>query len=299
LVGAARARSTVKQYGRVIEEFVEFCDEFGLRARPADDEVLLGFLYFLREMGIAGSAAKALNAIRAWHVDVGLVWAPRPWVASAVRTLKKEWGRGRKPRRRDPFPAAAILRWCRDPSLSTSRFLWLRAAALMVIGFRCMLRPGDLAELQCGDIEFRRQGPGGPVWLWVHLRWSKTDQVAKGRRIPVESGNPGSFDPVGVVRRYVEEFGGNGERELFQSVSGVRLSVPAISAALKVVAARCGSDAVVSGHSLRIGGATAAGAAGLGVEVIRSIGGWVGDSVFLYVREVVGPSRGATAAMFG
>ena len=40
----------------------------------------------------------------------------------------------------------------------------------------------------------------------------------------------------------------------------------------------------ITGHSLRIGGTTHSNAVGLGIEIIRSIGGWLGGAVFRYVQ---------------
>jgi hypothetical protein len=53
----------------------------------------------------------------------------------------------------------------------------------------------------------------------------------------------------------------------------------------------------VSGQSLRIGGATAAAAAGLGLDIIRSIGGWFGDSVFRYIRAAAAPALNVSHKM--
>ena len=53
----------------------------------------------------------------------------------------------------------------------------------------------------------------------------------------------------------------------------------------------------VTGQSLRIGGATAAAAAGLGLEIIRTIGGWFGDSVFRYIRGAAAPALGVSRKM--
>ncbi len=51
------------------------------------------------------------------------------------------------------------------------------------------------------------------------------------------------------------------------------MSVASISAVVKRVAEHAGLDGNYSGHSLRIGGATAAVAGGMSMEQIRAIGG--------------------------
>jgi len=71
-----------------------------------------------------------------------------------------------------------------------------------------------------------------------------------------------------------------------------------ISAVVKRVAEHAGLDGNYSGHSLRIGGATAAVAGGMSMEQIRAIGGWESDAVFLYLRAV-GPAMAQASKRMG
>jgi hypothetical protein len=52
-----------------------------------------------------------------------------------------------------------------------------------------------------------------------------------------------------------------------------------------------------SGHSFRIGGATAAVAGGMEVGLIAATGLWRSDAVLLYLRSIAAAAAGMTAAM--
>jgi hypothetical protein len=85
--------------------------------------------------------------------------------------------------------------------------------------------------------------------------------------------------------------GAFGAKPLFCSLTQPEkaLSAGAVNSLVKRAAGFLGLKAV-TGHSLRIGGATAAAAAGLGLDIIRSIGGWFGDSVFKYIQAAAAPT---------
>ena len=61
---------------------------------------------------------------------------------------------------------------------------------------------------------------------------------------------------------------------LFPSVTGRSISGQAVNAIVKRVANHAGLVGRYSGHSMRIGGATAALQGGMSMEQIRAIGGW-------------------------
>ena len=177
----------------------------------------------------------------------------------------------------------------------------LRDAALCALGARCMLRPSEIVGLRKGDISFRKQLGGKwkeETWLYVRVKKSKTDQMCKGRTIPVEPARSAQGCPVESMIKYMGLDRRPKDAWLFASVQGKQLSGAAVSAIVKRVARETGFEGPVSGHSLRIGGACAAAEAGLGIEAIRAIGGWLGDSVFTYVRAGVVPAMKATERMW-
>ncbi|CAG8658298.1 36850_t:CDS:2, partial [Racocetra persica] len=76
----------------------------------------------------------------------------------------------------------------------------------------------------------------------------------------------------------------DGESPLFVSRQGKKVSVSAVGSIVKRFAEHVGLNGRFTAHSLRIGGATAAMAAGISLTQIRAIGGWDSKAVMLYLR---------------
>ncbi len=84
---------------------------------------------------------------------------------------------------------------------------------------------------------------------------------------------------------------------IFLSVNGGQLTTGALCSIVKRVAAHSSVKGKFSGHSLRIGGATAAMMGGFTLEQIRAIGGWESDAVFRYIRAAGPAQLGASEVM--
>ena len=86
---------------------------------------------------------------------------------------------------------------------------------------------------------------------------------------------------------------------LFVSLNDNRspISSGAVNSAVKRVAKLLGLGLNITGHSLRIGGCTAAAAAGIPMEIIRVIGGWFSDAMLGYIRAAAAPALGVTQKM--
>ena len=75
------------------------------------------------------------------------------------------------------------------------------------------------------------------------------------------------------------------------------ISSGVVNSAVKRVAKLLGLAGNITGHSLRIGGCTAAAAAGVPMEIIRVIGGWFSDAMLGYIRAMAAPALLVTARM--
>ena len=185
---------------------------------------------------------------------------------------------------------SALYHWIARKPNRCSQWIWLRDAALISLGLRLMRRPGELSELRLTDIS-RIDGI-----LWFRIRRSKTDQFSRGHFIPLEaSGSPAC--PVRCLSRYLEVRPKLCSRFLFVNSRGNQMSVSSISAVVKRVAQNAGLEARLTGHSLRIGGATAAMMGGMPLEQIRAVGGWESDAMHLYLRAVVNTATNMSAKM--
>ena len=91
-----------------------------------------------------------------------------------------------------------------------------------------------------------------------------------------------------------------GDKPLFVSLNDnvSPISSGAVNSAVKRVAKILGLGLNISGHSLRIGGCTAAAAAGIPMEIIRVIGGWFNGAMLSYIiRASAAPALSVTQRM--
>ena len=310
-----RAASTRARYRRHVQDFVRFCSVLGLTQFPSDATVIIDYLLWLKRVGCAGSADSFVHALRAEYTDSGVPFPTDPRVSKLASALVRGWRCSSTPLVREPFPVWAVRWWCRrGRQVCRSDFIWRRNAAMCLLGLRCMLRPGEIAELEVRDVVFSTRQEGvlsggsfdlveGSALLKLTVRKSKVDQECRGRSVWVEplSGSDALDCPVAFLSSYLTSLGNvDPHSPLFPSSRSPSkaLSASAVSDVVKRVASAAGVSARVSGHSLRIGGACAAAQAGLGIESIRAIGGWVGDAVFLYVRGCSVPRLQATDKMW-
>jgi integrase len=161
-----------------------------------------------------------------------------------------------------------------------------RDRALLLLGFAGALRRSELVALDVADVV---EGPDG---LTVTTRRSKTDQEAAGRTVGVPRGAHQETDPVRAWQEWLRVSGiteGAAFRPIDRHghVSPNRLTAQSVSAVVKRHAKRAGIDPEqVTGHSLRVGLATAAAAAGVSERAIANTTGHKGTAMLRrYIRE--------------
>lgn len=279
----SRAQGTKKRYAAIWKEFVNFCEWMKVEAEPAVDDTVADFVVWWEMTGRGGSVEQAMAAVRARHLDAG--WenpCSNHKVRQAVRGIKRIGAEeGEIKEKRDPFPVAGLERWTRRRPDHISEWRWRRDAALVAVGLRCMRRPGELVELRVRDI-VRKDGV-----TWVLVRKSKTDQLGKGKEIPLDEGGLARTCPVKLVWEWIRFAGRRGEEHLFPNLNtGGKWSTAGITSALKEMAKVARIEGKFSGHSLRIGGATAAMKGGMSLALIMAIGGWESPAVMTYLRAV-------------
>jgi integrase len=267
---------------------------FGINPLSPSEESLLNYLASLDLLGKASSAGFVLVALKARFLDVGI---PDPTVSYRVKQLVKGLLRKAAEEKipaaeRLPLPADAIVLWCKSKPANVAYEFWIRDAAIAILGFRCMRRPGEIGNLRRSHL-WKKDG-----WFYLKVPFSKTDQLRKGKVIPIEPSDSSWSCPVKILDRYLasRRFK-NGESLLFTSRTGSKLSTAAVSAIVKRIAANAKLEGKFSGHSLRIGGATAALQGGMTMEQIRAIGEWHSKAVLFYLRSIAAARTGASKKM--
>ena len=166
-----------------------------------------------------------------------------------------------------------------------NRTIDVRDKALLLIGFAGAFRRSELVGLNVADVSFVRQG------LIIQLRFSKTDQEGKGRRIGVPFGRT-SWCPVQSLQTWIE-LANIADGSIFRPISKSGLILPqrlSGEAVSLIIKKRVGNISTAagdfSGHSLRAGFATSAAMAGASAWKIRQQTGHASDAMLnRYIRE--------------
>lgn len=180
MIAAARAPSTNRLYASSFERFRLFCLPLSLPHLPAAHLTIIEYLTALTNAGKGTSAKGAVAAIKAAHLDAEL---PDPTEhrhvvmaaegATRIAAESKQW-----PRERDPFPLSALHRFV---ELSPATFEEVRDAAIVSLGMRLMLRPGEICQLKTDDFRWERDRK-----VTVQLGRTKADQKGERKPIPFE-----------------------------------------------------------------------------------------------------------------
>jgi len=285
LISAAQSKATHKKYNGLWAQFSSSCASKSVSQLPASTPTVLSFIADLHQTPSKVSSLRTfITVIRQRHVEAGYPDpTASPLVAKAVEgalrlaAQDKNW-----PRERDPFPVESLREWlARPPSLNP--FLWARNAALVSLGLRTMFRAAELVKIKLGDI--RPKGDG----IEVRVGPSKADQNAKRRPVFVD---PSGFlsCPVALTQALIAIRRGQGALDadlLFSDAAGRPLSPSAVSSIVKNMVDHSGIEGFFSGHSLRIGGASAALAAGFTVDEVMTLGAWKSDAVRQYLMPLV------------
>ena len=315
LASKARSVETARSYCRLWNDVVgPYCRLFN-----HDPWVLSGLqvanILIWREMtGKAHEVERLFNAIRVAYASRNLSMPDSPLAREVVKGSRRIHAEEKNDIDRIEFPISEFKRYClsNEGRLRTR----IRDKCLLAIGLRCMRRPSELAAFKRRHFSWVAPSLAGwvsPVgalpgfqnrWLRVYVRSQKNDQEAKGQFILIEPTWSESC-PCRLLVYYLREFkfeigaSALGDEPLFVSLNDgkSKISSGVVNSAVKRVAKILGLGSNISGHSLRIGGCTAAAAAGIPMEIIRVIGGWFSDAMVGYIRAMAAPALFVTERM--
>lgn len=276
LISASLSHNTKRGYKADIADF----EAWGGHV-PTSPEIVACYLATLTGTLTTATIVRRVSALSKAHEAVG---APNPTkseiVRATLRGIKRTQGTAAK-------EAKPILREDLFQTLDGlgDELRDHRDAALLLLGFAGGFRRSELVGLDVEDVEHVRQG------LVIHLRRSKTDQEARGRKIAIPFGRT-RHCPVKQLSIWVER-AALVDGPLFRSidrhgnVAVERLSPEAVSIIIKDRVAAAGFDPIgYSGHSLRAGLATSAAMAGASAWKIRAQTGHSSDTMLSrYVRD--------------
>jgi integrase len=194
-IGTLKAANTEKAYKNSWALFLEWCTRAGHRPLPASPETVGLFATYLIEEG------RRLNTVNLYcaaisdkHHHAGLA-SPidshvRAIIRGAKRALKEQ------PRKKAALTIAQLRRI--SLAIDDGTKASARNRAILVLGFATGMRRSELSALDLADIYF-----DGRRGMRVHLRKSKTDQIALGREIGVFPGMRPESCPVKLMRAWI------------------------------------------------------------------------------------------------
>ena len=290
------AASTQKTYNSAKKRYLNFCREKVLSPLPASENQLCQFVSSLAIQSLCHNTIKSyLAAIRHLHIAEG---HGDPHIHEMARLeqvlkgIKMVQSRGPKRAERLPITPRMLVKlkeaWASGASKFDAQMLWA-AASLCFFGF---MRSGELtirsvssydesAHLSFNDVAV--DCTHDPRILRVHLKASKTDPFRVGINIYVgKTGNV--LCPVSAVLHYMVSRG-PGVGPLFKFEDGSPLTRAKFVEKVKEALALVGVDSKgYSGHSFRIGAATAAAKQGISDASIKMLGRWKSSAYQVYIK---------------
>ncbi|XP_043246192.1 uncharacterized protein LOC122393845 [Amphibalanus amphitrite] len=284
LMDFAIARSTKTAYGKVWESVASVCEFTGSQWFPMSVGAVLDYLAFLFEEGRSASTMYShASAIAYGHKRRGLA---DPTVDFRVRQVLA----GAKKRRlsmdaRRPLSLDELGQLCDALyRLGLDRLERLAFRAVFLLGFFGLLRPGELVlgaspghTIRMSDVKL------ADGELNVTIPSSKT--AARPATISLQARPSFALCPV---RAAFEFAGARGAAPgpFFLDRYGVPITSGRLSTIMKRAARVAGlGDAGVSGHCLRIGGASHGALKGLSELQLSVAGRWRSNAVRRYVRR--------------
>jgi site-specific recombinase XerD len=291
LIKNSISKSTSTQYETLWEMYQGFTRKIGEIAIPSKPKTIELFLSYLFEIKKGSFARRAKAAISYIHIKNGMNDPTKTdTILKLVKSIEKNWAiMHRKKQIRKPFPLSALINWCKNLN-SSERIM---KAALVSIGFRGMLRPSELSNLNTNSVQVYNGK------LKIKLGITKTDRTGDEYPTIIDSCRNKSICPVYLLNKMMLERNKEklNKKNLF-ILNGRPLNYTHINNIVKEMAKESGFTEGMSGHSLRIGGATQAAHTGVSELDIMCIGRWKSDSFRRYIRPIAVGSKGVSNKIF-
>lgn len=326
------ASSSRSSYSSVQRLFLDYCAAVGLSSPtglpiPASPATVQSFLAWCALRGVqASSLAGYSSAINRLHLEMGFP-PPHPsdrslkWFLQGVGRWQLLHQLRSHKRTRAPLLPSTLLHL--HPFLSTS-LSDLRLWCMLLLGVFGLFRSGELTVPSSSSFDPRLHptrshtrftfSAGSLSYSSLTLPTSKTDKQAVGVLVslPLFPDHP-NLCPTSHLLTFLHRTQATGHpHHHLLAIEGAPYTKPAFLTEFRSLLHRAGlrPDAY-AGHSLRIGGATAAAEAGLPTHLIKQLGRWTSDCFLLYTRlrpatvtaatrlllPTVGPSNPPTAGL--
>jgi hypothetical protein len=298
VMAACLAPSSWAAYISAFKKFVRFCDASGYPPLPASTPVVLEYALFLAEEGTVrpDGAQTYFSAINTFHDLVGFA---KPALGSELARFRAGWARSvvelmplnvLADHRKVPCIPASVVKAVYDtldclPVGSQA----LEDALYVVLAFRLFLRPATLVSIWWSQVT----SLAGRVTLRILARdWKDASgSLNRSARLPVVdlTDLPCLADAVSAA------VAASGGTCLFSFTSVEAAGRAFLRAVGRVDPALADS---LTQYSCRRGGASAARAAGVPLDVIEGVGGWSANSTAMRQHYLDRSVPGCPDALF-
>ena len=267
--------------------YLSFCSEAGITPLPPTELTLCRFVAYLDSEGLrAQSISGYLSAVRQLSIEAGLSPLSRevcPQLQYILRGVGRSQAAQRTPLRLPITPSILLaLKSAWESGIvdvPIARLLWAMSVTAFFgcfrIGELMVQNPASPPAIRVSDVSFE-QSP-------ALLRFSKTDPGGSGVSV-VLGATGGALCPVQALANYLAVRSGS-PGPLFIWPDGRPVSREGFVALVRAALSSSGMDPVrYSGHSFRIGAATAAAQARVPSHLIKAMGRWGSDAYMMYIR---------------
>lgn len=278
-------------YSSAQRQYLAFCQSYQIQPLPLSEVSVCLFAAFLAHRGLKSqSISTYLSGLRHLQVSAGFQppdrseWPRLQYVLKGITRSQPQAGI-----RRLPITAAimsqlqlALPQACAGQM--EAKLLW----AACCMGYFGFMRSGEFTSDKTADpavqsTDVAVDSHESPKIVRIRLRRAKTDPFGRGVDIFV-SRTGTALCPVSAILNYLAVRPG-GEGPLLVHADGSPLTrdqfVQKVKKALKIAKIDPSS---YSGHSFRIGAASAAAAAGVPAYFIKMLGRWESEAYHLYIR---------------
>jgi len=281
----AYADSTTRAYRMDYEHFIKYCEELNESSLPATPETICLYIKSLIQDGRSSASIRRVMAGMTTIHKLNRFLDPTkdPDVILEIRRMHRKIGRYQK----QAFGVTGEI--LKKLLLATEAGnQGARDRALLLVAYDTMCRRSELVSLLIEDIRYSENN--GVTKASVLIRKSKTDQLAKGRRLNL------SQRTTEAINLWLERLRNPKEGQLFKGINRGQkitgsLGSGQINRIYKRLAKRAGLDKElieqISGHSLRVGHAQDMVNSGESMPMIMSKGRWSKtDTVMRYVEHI-------------
>jgi site-specific recombinase XerD len=287
-VKSKRPVGTSKVYTGYGAQFDKWCLANGEVSFPASPTTVARWLRYLHEVRVlsAGTITKsAASAVADAYKFTGL---PSPTADPLVKATKKVIAAHAKPRKqRLPMTRKHLAMMVVGQGAKKPDFLCFRNLFLIILMFAAMMRSAEAVALRPGDVWLDEYE--GEEVLYVFIQKSKNDQERHGHTVLLGKAKNIGVCPINWFKLFLLVCDRKADALFHQKGKKKGLVPTSVNPILnRLLAAAHIQDVnvdLLTSHSARIGGASAAAAAGVNLRLIMRHGNWKSYAVFLYIRD--------------